>query len=313
MIRKVAISLIVAVVAVHAAYQWKSVQIRGGGYVPGILFHPAETGLVYIRTDIGGSYRLNADDSTWTSLNDMFTDGNDMGSIALGIDASDASYLYLTGGLYTDLSWCSGASFLRSADKGISWTRIPLNDSTVSGISYTKVNGDSAICLAGNGEGRGMGNRIAAKGTTIYLATNQNGLLKSVNRGDTWATVSQFGNTVGIGAVVFDAAGNIYAAPYAGGLYKSTDGSTWTQVSGFTGIVYQMVYSSGDNTIWMTVNTGKPFDQNEISGGKVYKYSVTAGSIAEVTMPAKGEKDYGYLGISVNPKNSNQVFVSTGG
>jgi photosystem II stability/assembly factor-like uncharacterized protein len=129
----------------------------------------------------------------------MFTDGNDMGSIALGIDASDASYLYLTGGLYTDLSWCSGASFLRSADKGISWTRIPLNDSTVSGISYTKVNGDSAICLAGNGEGRGMGNRIAAKGTTIYLATNQNGLLKSVNRGDTWATVSQFGNTVGIG------------------------------------------------------------------------------------------------------------------
>jgi hypothetical protein len=45
MIRKVAISLIVAVVAVHAAYQWKSVQIRGGGYVPGILFHPAETGL----------------------------------------------------------------------------------------------------------------------------------------------------------------------------------------------------------------------------------------------------------------------------
>jgi len=313
MIRKIALGLILVAVAGHAAYQWKSVQIRGGGYVPGIIFHPAETGLAYIRTDIGGSYRLNADDSSWTPLNDMFTDGGDMGSIALGIDASDANYLYLTGGLYTDLSWCNGASFLRSADKGVSWTKISLNASTVSGISYTVANKDSALCLAGNGEGRGMGNRVAAKGTTIYLATNQNGLLKSTDRGNTWTTVSHFGNTVGIGAVAFDAAGNIYAAPSAGGLYKSANGSSWTQVSGFTGIIYQMVYSSGDNTIWMTVNTGKPLDQNEISGGSVYKYNVTAGSIVQVTMPAKGGKDYGYLGISVNPTNSNQVLVSTGG
>lgn len=45
----------------------------GGGFTPGIVFNPTEKGLAYARTDIGGLYRLNADDS-WTPLQDYAND-----------------------------------------------------------------------------------------------------------------------------------------------------------------------------------------------------------------------------------------------
>tara|TARA_R110002060_G_scaffold27073_6_gene36758 strand:- start:349 stop:567 length:219 start_codon:yes stop_codon:yes gene_type:complete len=52
----------------------KSVKIGGGGgFVPGIVFNPTEKGLAFARTDIGGLYRLNADDS-WTALQDYVND-----------------------------------------------------------------------------------------------------------------------------------------------------------------------------------------------------------------------------------------------
>ena len=32
-------------------YNWKPVQIHGGGFVSGILFHPDQPGLMYCRTE----------------------------------------------------------------------------------------------------------------------------------------------------------------------------------------------------------------------------------------------------------------------
>lgn len=57
----------------RAAFSWSNVRIGGGGgFVPGIAFHPKTQGLAYARTDIGGLYRLNTDDS-WTAITDSIT------------------------------------------------------------------------------------------------------------------------------------------------------------------------------------------------------------------------------------------------
>jgi xyloglucan-specific exo-beta-1,4-glucanase len=62
--------LLAAVVAPVTAASWKNVKTDGGGgFVPGIIFHPKTKGVAYARTDIGGLYRLNADDS-WTPVTD---------------------------------------------------------------------------------------------------------------------------------------------------------------------------------------------------------------------------------------------------
>ena len=79
------------------SYDWANVKIGGGGgFVPGIVFNPSEKGLAYIRTDIGGAYRLNSDD-TWSPLLDYV--GNDnwayWGVDALATDPVDTSRLYL--------------------------------------------------------------------------------------------------------------------------------------------------------------------------------------------------------------------------
>lgn len=107
---KYANALLAALVApIQAAFTWKNVRIGGGGgFVPSIVFHPKTSGVAYARTDIGGLYRLNADDS-WTAVTDAnnFADDshwNRWGVDALALDPQDPNKVYIAVGMYTN-SW----------------------------------------------------------------------------------------------------------------------------------------------------------------------------------------------------------------
>ena len=89
-------SLACAAVA-SQAYKWANVKIGGGGgFVPNIVFNPSQKGLAYARTDIGGAYKLNSDDS-WTPLLDFAdnTHWNYWGVDAIATDPVDPNRLYL--------------------------------------------------------------------------------------------------------------------------------------------------------------------------------------------------------------------------
>lgn len=90
-----AISIVAAVSS--QTYTWKNVKIGGGGgFVPNIVFNPSQKGLAFARTDIGGAYKLNSDDS-WTPLLDFVDDArwNYWGVDAIATDPADPSRLYL--------------------------------------------------------------------------------------------------------------------------------------------------------------------------------------------------------------------------
>src|SRR5580692_3855055 len=54
-------------------YIWKSVQMSGGGFVDGIIFHPRDKNICYARTDIGGAYRRDPQTGTWIPLLDWLS------------------------------------------------------------------------------------------------------------------------------------------------------------------------------------------------------------------------------------------------
>jgi hypothetical protein len=99
-------------------YQWKSVQIGGGGFVDGIIFHPNTAGVCYCRTDMGGAYRRNPETMRWEPLLDWlsYEDTNLMGVESIALDPSDPDRLYLACGTYTSPQVPNGA-LLRSDDR----------------------------------------------------------------------------------------------------------------------------------------------------------------------------------------------------
>src|SRR5690242_2361295 len=73
---------------VSAQYTWRNVQIYGGGFIVGIVFNQTQPDVVYVRTDIGGAYRLDPATSRWVPLLDSISwdDWNLTGVISIATD-----------------------------------------------------------------------------------------------------------------------------------------------------------------------------------------------------------------------------------
>jgi hypothetical protein len=151
-------------------YHWKNVKIVAGGFITGIVTHPRQSGLMYVRTDIGSSYRWDPSGNSWVPLTDFvgMSDWNLNGTESIGIDPSDPRRLYLAQGTYVD-SWnnSNGAIFV-SQDQGRSFKIVNL-----------------PFKLGSNDNGREAGERLSVDpndGKVLYLGTRLNGLWKSTNK-----------------------------------------------------------------------------------------------------------------------------------
>src|SRR5918992_465104 len=246
-------------------YNWKNVQIAGGGFVPGIIFNQREQNLIYARTDIGGAYRWNQSSQTWTPLLDWvgWNNWGYNGVVSMATDEVDPNRVYAAVGMYTN-SWDpNNGAILRSTNRGTSWQVSPL-----------------PFKLGGNMPGRGMGERLAVdpnRNSVLYFgAPSGNGLWRSTDSGATWSRVTNFPN-----------AGNYVAQPgdhYLGysGLtidrqrpstimvatqiswwpdaifFRSTDsGATWTRVWDFTSYPNRSFrYTQNISSVpWLTFGT----------------------------------------------------------
>jgi hypothetical protein len=239
-------------VAPHAG--WTSVKMGGGGYIPGVLYHPTAPHLRYARTDVAGVYRWDHALSKWTGLTDSFgpEDGGNQGAESMAVDPNDANKVYMT--TSQAVQWGNGR-FYYSSNQGTTWKYVML-----------------PFPVGSNNGGRAIGERLMADPnhpTTLFYATRTAGLWKSTDSGLHWSQVSSLsskvlssdemknangGSPVGVEFVVFDTtvpttgftpSGTPTQTIYVGiapdykdlaglssYLYKSTDGgATWTGIS----------------------------------------------------------------------------------
>ncbi len=293
-------------------YQWKSVQINGGGYVTGVIYSPTEQNLVYARTDVGGAYRWDATNKVWIPLSDSFDTSNDYGVISLATDPSDPDRVYMATGLYTP-SWGQTGAVYSSTDKGTTWTRNNLS-----------------IKLGGNEGGRAAGERLQVDpnlGSTLFLGSSTDGLWKSTNYGSTWNKVNSFpvststSGSGGISFVLFDKSssttGNATSTIYVGvlrigtnNLYKSTDGgANWTAVANQpTDMMPRMAALASNGMIYLSYSDAN--GPNNVGAGAVWKLNPGDNSWTDVS-PVSGQGGFG--GISVDAQNANHLIVGTMG
>ncbi len=282
-----------------STYTIKPVKLGGGGWVTGVVVHPGVDNLVYCRTDVGGAYRWDATNSRWTQLirsnsipseivNATRWSTRDRSSEAyqvesIGIAPNNTNVLYLTLGGATDVNgW-----MVKSTDQGASWALV----STFS------------AAVAGNGEGRQMGERFAIKpddANVVLYGTRLGGLLRSTNGGTSWASASGIpagtqigGHDYGIGCVVFDpsSSSRCFASVAGQGIYRSDDaGATWYQITSDWAFDLKI---ANNGTLYAANNTGFGVKRYTAAAGWV-TVSAPQGDVAE---------------LAVDPANSARVYA----
>ncbi|MFG2967587.1 1,4-beta-glucanase [Streptomyces sp. NPDC048288] len=295
------------------AYRWRNAVIGGTGFVTGVLFHPTTPGLAYARTDIGGAYRWDDRTARWTPLTDQlgWDDWNLLGVEALAVDPAHPDRLYLALGTYAQ-SWAGNGAILRSEDRGASWTRT-----------------DLTVKLGANEDGRGMGERLLVDprdSDTLWLGTRHDGLLRSTDRGATWAAAPGFPATPtasGQGVSLLVAVGRAVYAGWADGdggasavnLYRTSDGAAWEAVPDQpTGtaakIPVRAAYDCHARELYVTYADAP--GPNGQADGSVHKLAVGSGRWSDVTPAVPGGSDtFGYGGVAVDARRPGTVVVST--
>ncbi|KAG5718590.1 Xyloglucanase [Termitomyces sp. T112] len=310
------------------AYTWDNVKIGGGGgFVPGIIFNPTEKGLAYARTDIGGAYRLNSDDS-WAPLLDFVDNArwNYWGVDALATDPITPSRLYLVTGMYTN-SWDpSNGQILVSTDYGATFTPSLL-----------------PFKVGGNMPGRGMGERLAVdpndNAILFFGARSGHGLWKSTNFGVSWTQVTSFpspgtyipdptdttgynNDIVGIAWVTFDESSGtsetatprifvgVANAGSANIFVTNNGGTSWSTVAGqnMTYLPHKGVIAPSEQALYVSYSDGAgPYDG---TSGSVARYSIANGTWQDITPVSGSDLYFGFGGVAVDLQKPGTIMVA---
>lgn len=148
-------------------YEYHNLPIPGGGYVTGFLYSEKEPNALYIRTDIGGTYRFDANKQRWISLIPHVTmeDLSETFPISLAIDEERPDSLYIACGV-------------NRPGSGV----LAISEDYGENFVYKKI----PVMIHGNLNGRGTDERLCVRGNTIYFASQQEGLWRSEDKGHSW-------------------------------------------------------------------------------------------------------------------------------
>ena len=312
-------------------YRYRNMLIPGGGYVTGFCYHPKKEGVFYLRTDIGGVYRFEPEGRRWKSLIDHVTmeDVSETFPTAIALDEHHPERLYIACGIYQR----PHGKFCVSEDFGESFRyyEMPMH-------------------VHGNMNGRGTGDRLIVDRrdeNVLWFASQDSGLWKSNNRGESWKRIDSFGEnyTTFVGQT---ADGNALFVGCAGvttkrsdalrghSLYVSYDNGVsfeqlWEPENGeiegvaFAGLVAQRWTMNG-KYLFVSYSVmgrnayvhelGYSCDGGSVIGGKVVRYPLEVnGRIGQGEDITPGDQsallEYGFSGIAAAAAAPGLVAVST--
>jgi hypothetical protein len=320
------------------AYSWSNVKIVGGGYVPGLYFHPTQQGLMYARTDIGGAYRWGPSDTQWVPLLDWTAAANwwQIGVEAIGLDPTNANKLYLAVGEYaspTTAGWDGSGAMLVSSDQGNTFTTVALPFKNGS-----------------NDNGRNTGERIAVDPNLpgiVYFGTRVAGLQISTNSGLAWAQstglpptttangsgvvsvlpIQSSGSSGSATKVVYAAVAGTGAGSDPVGFYVTTNGgsasSAWNAVVGQPSFataatplapLHAVLGPSGA----IYILYGDQAGPGTMTASQLWKFvpasNWTSGTWTQITLPNGSlsiNNSNGYGGLAVDPSHPGVLLLGT--
>ena len=298
-------------------YIWRTVEIGGGGFVTGTVFHPTEPGLVYARTDVGGIYRLDPATQRWIALNDDIGGLNNefqhLGVLTIGLDPNDANRVYIATGQYAGTeSWKLPSRIYRSTNRGATWT-------------YTT----PGFKMGGNGEGRGTGERMAVdplNGANILVGSNNLGIWRSTDSGATWARLQNFPSTlINLNFLLYAPANHANPGPnrrvYAAAntltgqsfWFSDNNGDTWSEITNHPGktVGAEMMPLQGSFDaagVFYSTWGNATGPGNYAAQYGVWKLSADATTWTSI-LPPTGQGFF--AGISADPRVAGHVVVST--
>jgi hypothetical protein len=274
-----------------AAYSWRNLPFGGGGFVSGIVCHPRQPGLAYVRCERGGVYRRDAHDQAWVPLLDHLG-GNDIdlaSVLAVALDPQDPNRVFLACGDSTG-QWSRKAAILSSSDRGATWAVR-----------------EQDFKLGGYEGGRGSGERLQIDpqdGKVLVLGTTADGLMKSTDGGVRFSSLSLPGRHVSL--VLFDPAGGgkVFFAGSVDrpGLYVTRDaGSTFRREDGAPAAVPQRAAFAPDGTLVVSFAAAGEWPSNpgNLRGGSVWKRS-PSGTWADITPNRPQGRAHAYGALDVD-------------
>ncbi len=262
---------------------YEQVAIGGGGYVTGVYYHPTTPNLLYMRTDVGGSFRYDYNTREWVSLFTDFTldDENYYGNNALALAPSDDRYVYVSTG---KSEFFGGKDVLVSKDRGQTWATTGLDKELfASSDFYNKIIGP-AIAVD------------PKDATKVYAGTANDGLW--YKDGDTAAWVRVEGvpagvENLGVKAIVFAPNGDLFVGlPQVGIFRRESGSSTFEAIDGAPAEIYKLA-----------VNAQSHLYVASAEGVQIYQDDTWTAELS-------GKR---IAGISIHPADNNRIVaIETG-
>lgn len=286
--------------ASDVAYDWKNVEIRGGGFATDVVIHPQDSNIMYARSDVA-AFRWDPAGAKWVSIVDSFMNGNQYPSAGLAVDPNDATGNVVYAAIGYDWNVTREMDIYKSTDRGNTWVA-------------SNVGGSTPIFVGGGSAGRWLGQRLVVdpnNSNVVYYGSQNDGLWRSTSGSsvNSWSQVSAFtarGNAkYGLASIGFDASGgttggvtkNIFVSvngddANGGGVYYSSNGgATWTEFGGATIERANRLSVGSDGRVWVAANNG------------VFTAARGATALSATNVTA------GTWTVTVNPFNPNHVMI----